>query len=231
VRPDVPDVNQEATMLDMLWTKLNEILANPQTMVNSVSAFVAALAFLLAIYTGIVARRHYRTSVRPLLVLNFDQMPINGDKANVDWKVSNCGLGPAIIRKYELRLDGKLINTASMADRTRAAFRLFGFVLDQQLMLHLARGDLIRKDQDLSIFTAEMPTAKLPDIKKVDDLDRLSRLMERLSVYIEYESLYGKHYWLPTLSRWARIVRRWKSFGRKEELGLRASIDTKVRTT
>jgi hypothetical protein len=201
-------------MYEQILATLDPILSNPTATVGTGSAIIAVCALLLAVYTGLVARRHYRTSVRPYLIHRLDRRPVEGNKASVDLTLANGGLGPAVIKKYKLKLDGKLVNTADEAEFARIVYRLFGHLPDRFETYHFAENDLMRKDEKQPVFAVTVDLDKLPKWEKVDDVGRLVKLMDRFSLEVRYRSLYGERFRIFRPSeadkwKWGRFLKTW----------------------
>ncbi|HKK08896.1 MAG TPA: hypothetical protein VKA44_08435, partial [Gemmatimonadota bacterium] len=69
------------------------------------TTLIAAAAIGLAAWEGLETRRYDRLSVRPRLQAGAD---VGGDSADhyVRFSVENTGLGPAVIRRFTIYLDG-----------------------------------------------------------------------------------------------------------------------------
>src|SRR5260370_42086189 len=95
---------------------------NVTILVAVASALIALCALGLSTNLGYVTRKHYRLSVRPCLTTYLEREPISeADTAKVVWHLSNAGLGPAIISRYEFSLDGKPVHTSNESACLRAA--------------------------------------------------------------------------------------------------------------
>lgn len=70
------------------------------------AAAVAVCALFATIWQAILARRHNRLSVRPLLVSVVDRK-IDDAGAEITLLVRNCGVGPAIVKERGFWRDGK----------------------------------------------------------------------------------------------------------------------------
>ena len=69
---------------------------------------VAVLALVAAIWQGIYNREHNRLSVSPLLTTK-ENVDIKGNIMNTEFKLINCGAGPAIIKNVVVRFEGEKI--------------------------------------------------------------------------------------------------------------------------
>jgi len=63
---------------------------------------IALCAVIISIYEGYSNRKHARLSVRPLVTIS-GAVNENGS----GWKLGNAGLGPALVRWFEVSVDGR----------------------------------------------------------------------------------------------------------------------------
>jgi hypothetical protein len=63
---------------------------------------VAFFALVITAYEGYATRRHNRLSVKPFLFTSFDY-----DNEGSGWSLYNKGVGPALIKWCEVRVDGQ----------------------------------------------------------------------------------------------------------------------------
>jgi hypothetical protein len=73
---------------------------------NWVGVLIAFFALLLSIYSGYETRRHQRLSVRPHVTISF-----NANDDGAGWVRGISGTGPAIINGFEVKVDGKPVQT------------------------------------------------------------------------------------------------------------------------
>src|SRR5688572_25280527 len=75
--------------------------------VTAMSAvFIALLALTVTIWQAALTRRHNRLSVRPHLRIDW-LVSDEGTDEKVSVVLSNNGLGPAIIKRFQWKIDGK----------------------------------------------------------------------------------------------------------------------------
>jgi hypothetical protein len=182
------------------------IQRNPQL----VAAFVALLAFMVAISQAGFARAHNRHSVTPWLCFEFQlKQDRNADGEpiiDVTWTLRNAGLGPAIIKtacisknrgKYEpIEQENLLKITADL-----------GLDLNPVATTALGPGDLFAKDQSQVVL--RLNATATSDIKRVKNwLSRTS-----IQVKVEYDSLHRETFLLDNTSDQLRQrVRHWNPF-------------------
>lgn len=137
---------------------------------------IAALSLAVSVSEGRASRRHSRMSVRPALVLRATRT--REGRAGI--RLYNAGLGPAVITASSLVLDGTLLGGWREAE------------------VNVVRG-LFPYRPGSSVFEdgAIVPTAYDWFLLSVTDYDPTVHgdfwhlIRNRLSVVLEYESLYG----------------------------------------
>jgi len=77
-----------------------------QNIITIAAAFIALVALAVAIWQGFLLRRHNRLSISPKLGFKLD---ISKEEPEYGLLLRNNGVGPAIIEKFQLYVDGKLI--------------------------------------------------------------------------------------------------------------------------
>lgn len=140
------------------------------------SIIIAGLALIITLWQGYVTRKHNRLSVTPRLC--FSQTIVPEEKSK---KVTNKGIGPAIIKKVRIYLDGKQIEYRDL----RALW-----VLNHNLKLSkdqrpLVRGfgkeEMISAGEEIIIFS----------IKTSDSIEKALKEFNRIDMAIDYKSIYG----------------------------------------
>ncbi len=146
------------------------------------SAVVAGAALFVAVWQGILMRRHNRISVRPNL--RFD-LPL--DAGPLRFVMRNTAFGPARIEEVTLAVDGQAID-GPLTDALRNAFiriGLHGLVIHGNL---LYKGSSIAAGEDYVFFT-------LVNTRDGDALRELAaRGISRLTVEVRYRSIYGEEF-------------------------------------
>ena len=143
--------------------------------------FIAFVALAVAIWQGIETRKHNRLSVKPHLY--FSTYSVSGGPAGL--RVTNGGLGPAIIKRFSLAVDNKWIDDTRRGGWLEAS-RLLGAekiasVLD---MSFYSPGQIVESGESQYILHT-------PKDKRTTDTDQyLNEFVKRLSVKIDYESAY-----------------------------------------
>ncbi len=149
--------------------------------VDIVALFIALVALVVAIWQGVVMRRHNRLSVKPHLYFSIHSAL--GEPAGL--RVTNGGLGPAIIKSFSLGVDNKWIDDTEKGGWVEASKLLGAEKFRPVLDLGLYSPDQIL-DSGESQYILETPKDK-----RTTDTDQyLNEFVKRLSVKIDYESAY-----------------------------------------
>jgi len=147
---------------------------------------IAAVALAVAIWQVRVSLVHHRLSFKPLLRLDFR----DSDRSAVALTLRNIGLGPGIIRRVTIYVDGAEVPGAEHPNPTvlwRETFRASGIPLDVlNTAMCPAPGEAIgpHESTDLMCFPETSADAELSR--------RLVRSIGRLRVRIQYESMYAE---------------------------------------
>ena len=155
---------------------------------DSVASFVVSLAAVttalaavgVAVWQGVENRRHNRRSVQPYLT-HYQIFSATRPCAGVE--LSNNGVGPAIITRFEVLVDGAVMEDDGSKGWCKA-LELLGLETDWTVFHWLDPGDAVRVGESLWLLA-------IPE----NDLDRdreqlLRAAIARLVVRIEYRSVY-----------------------------------------
>lgn len=109
----------------------------PADKIALAAAVIAACAFFATVWQAYLAYRHNRLSVRPLLVWHFEKSTSElGTEAK--FRVSNCGVGPAIVKERFFTVNGQRFQTkAASSDQVlELAQHLFASRFQYSLLQH-----------------------------------------------------------------------------------------------
>ncbi len=152
---------------------------------DNLALFIAFVALAVAIWQGIETRKHNRLSVKPHLY--FSTYSVLGEAAGL--RVTNGGLGPAIIKSFSLAVDNKWIDDTRQGGWVEAS-RLLG-------------AEKIASFLDLAVYSPDQIVEsgesqyilETPKDKRTTDTDQyLNEYVKRLSVKIAYESAYKESF-------------------------------------
>lgn len=143
------------------------------------SVIIALLAFALAIHEMHATRRHNKLSLRPML--RFD-VHLSPDYPNAEVLLQNNGLGPAILNRVTMRLDGKTPKEAEIELVMQLTQRLgWGTVTSYNF---LSPGDVIKAEESRYLVLTPLGEFKPERTKAIRDGLRM------LSFEVEYHSIY-----------------------------------------
>lgn len=157
---------------------------NSETVIAASAVVIAVASLVVSVRQGLTARQHNRNSVRPLLVLQRTLVP--GSVAGL--RLTNSGLGPAVITSTVVRVDGEKIGpwSKATADRIRTTLGPWPTVMTFREPQYLATG----YDEYL---------LRLSDYRR-DHVEFTELISHRLYLEIRYESLYGGEDFRATLT-------------------------------
>lgn len=146
------------------------------------TVLIAAIAIFIAIWQIITTRIHNKLSVVPHLLFEtiIDEKP-----NNVNITLKNVGIGPAIIKSYDVYLDGTkqdLIDGSSwLIIVEKAGFKakyIFGLKLDID---------------NSAVGVNEEKQILLIELLKPQKMTEVQKALKRINIKINYECIYGKH--------------------------------------
>lgn len=148
---------------------------------------IAILALIATIWQGVENRRHYRVSMRPHLMLSsgyfeeFDNFAI---------KISNGGLGPAIIKSFALIVDGNPLDGSKLSswDSVIAQLELSGFDYKARTM---PAEHVIISGKSVILIRTKTP---LNSNSTQEYYEGMSQAFERLEIQVRYDSFYGESF-------------------------------------
>lgn len=149
------------------------------------SAIIALCALVLSIWQGVQMRRHNRLSFRPHLDAWRHADPEKGYYA-VD--LINNGLGPAIVKSFVVKVDGKQIfgdGTEPIEKALRIVFPNFPY---QASCSYVAKGYSLAAKEQCKIAAVQFTGSVLPAHNLVQDA------FNRADLEIVYKSVYGEEF-------------------------------------
>ncbi len=149
----------------------------------SIAALVAALAAVgVAVWQGAETRRHNRRSVKPHLTY-YTFFSANHPCAGLE--LSNNGVGPAVITRFEVLVDGTLMPNDGARGWHRA-LEILSLEPGWALFHWLDPDDAIRVGESLWLLA-------IPEKHLNPERERLLRdAIPRLEVRVEYRSVYDE---------------------------------------
>ncbi|WP_286354445.1 hypothetical protein [Geothrix oryzae] len=147
---------------------------SPEASIALGSASVALCALVVSLWQVAVQRSHNKLSVRPYL--HADRFSLEGHPFK--WQVVNAGAGPAVIRKFLVKIDKDELLFPSISILT-STLRSRG-VIDLASTWNCKKGDYILTKQPVILL-------HIPHEQAKNYLSTTSKITWN----IEYESIYG----------------------------------------
>lgn len=137
-----------------------------------IAIFIAIIALFISIWQGFEQRKHNRYSVRPLLT--FDSYVSNKTRSI---RISNDGLGPAIIKEFKVKIDGETISGDQDNPWTTVVEKrnLNGKISE---MYYFANGTTMKTEKSRNLLSWKTDTISSLDI----------------SIFIKYLSIYEEEF-------------------------------------
>ncbi len=184
---------EHCSTLPCVWNWLG---GNAAGILALAAIIIALLAAWYVLRRASVAQRHDRLSVMPLLDIPFNYAveAIHPDRpqlhCHVVLSLSNHGLGTAIIKKYEVYVEGKLLPNLPRAALEGAVLAALGLNKSQlsKMSFFAYQGDhSLPKDQSVQIIDIAFVAASQA---AWDDV--LQRFSQNIGARVGYVSMYGE---------------------------------------
>jgi hypothetical protein len=152
---------------------------------------ITGLALIFTAYSIIISRRslitnnqHQKLSVQPLLTI-YEEFTLR-DRDGIGVQLKSCGLGPAIIQKYELLWNGNPIND-TLINTICGSLNIGKIEVDEVFGERLIEKDNIK-------WILRIPLTELPqdDNNFIRSNEILEIVKRSLSIDIVYISIYRK---------------------------------------
>lgn len=157
-------------------------------LITGISTTVIALcALAFSIWQGMQTRKHNKLSVRPHLTTW-----TNNDERNGFYKLEliNNGLGPALIEKFLIKMDGKVISEQGLVPMENMFNTIFtNLDPEQTLGSYLAKDHSMAAKDKYTILNIQF-LQPFPSRKVV------AQALTRLNFEITYRSFYGEQFHL-----------------------------------
>jgi len=155
------------------------------------SIFIAVCALFISVWHGIVARKHNRLSVRPHLTSWTDDH-LN-TKGLFRYRVMNNGLGPALIEKIVLKVDGNEV----IGEGDELIKNALEILLPGRIYTYHSYYAFFKKGYSMlpkeNVVVAEVQFNPIfPNPKKFGE-----RLEKQATLEITYKSFYGERFFFP----------------------------------
>jgi hypothetical protein len=153
------------------------------TVVAISAVVIAVCALAVSIWQGVQNRRHNRLTVRPHVTLAhglnyFEPITV---------RFSNAGVGPAWVKSFDLRVDGKSIHPGTPAGLAAAIAQIATGDLEYTVTMPTV-GEAIRVGETLT-FLRFNDSHRTPGLH-----DRIVEALHRLEPRLRYTSVYGEEF-------------------------------------
>jgi hypothetical protein len=148
---------------------------NASIVVAICATVIAVLSLAVSVYEARTTRRHNRISVRPFLELRVGLS--QGRKAGL--QLINAGLGPAVITRTVLTLDGE-----ALGDFSEESVNLLRSKLSVRPSAVTFRRPIVATDYDQFLLSVQ-------PFDRTEHAEFADLLRYRLGLEIYYDSLYG----------------------------------------
>lgn len=156
--------------------------------IAAISGSVIALCSLgLTIWQIIKSRRHDRLSVKPYLGTETTTASKQG---LYHCRLSNNGLGPAHIKRFEYYLNGELMNE-SKGGLEKILKLIFPDLECEYQVGSIGAGQWLPPNSGINVVAIQFKGKSLPSKKTVMDA------FDRVDLEIDYESIYGEKFRFP----------------------------------
>lgn len=140
---------------------------------SAIAIFVAFLALFISVWQGCEQRNHNRLSVKPLLT--FDEVTIDKQR---EIKLSNSGLGPAIIEDFIIRDSSGDYSSSNKNLSFMPLMNARGLIDSVSWNYYFYTGDVIRAGEDFTILRWKIKNSENLNIK----------------IEVKYKSIYNESF-------------------------------------
>ncbi|MGB2833314.1 MAG: hypothetical protein WBC07_10210 [Methylotenera sp.] len=150
-------------------------------MADNSNTIIAISALVLTVWQGYITRQHNKLSVVPYLTT---WSHADGENGFYSIEIMNNGIGPALIKAFQVFVDGIEIkgNESELVDK--ATKKLFGDFEYQSANCFLSSGYMMAEKNKHEIFSI-----KFIGQRKLN-YQEYKQTIERARLVIEYESIY-----------------------------------------
>lgn len=149
------------------------------------SSIIALCAILFSIWQGIQIRKHNIISFRPHLTTWTHNEHVKGTYV-VD--ILNNGLGPALIKKFTIKIDGNEINGEGTEPIDKALKILFSKELYYSSYAYLGENYAMGAKDKCRFLIIQFYGEEIPSS------DYVKSKIERADLVVNYESFYGERF-------------------------------------
>ena len=148
-----------------------------------IGTIIALSAAATTIWQGLLTRRHNRLSVKPLL--RIDKITVMGQKASII--LANRGVGPATISSVKFLVDGIVIEQSKIKTGF-SALKKMGLDSQKYKIFEILHQESFSAGEQMALFESHDKI-----INEIEGL-MIEKSFDRLSMEIEYESIYEEKF-------------------------------------
>jgi len=179
--PVAPHPGQESQKIKHTpWLK-------PDTITAIAACLIALCALVVSILQVSLGREHDRLSVKPV----FEVTEVSLENGEVGYILENNGLGPGIVRKFEVLFGPKTyeLPTKQSEEILKQAVGLSD--ISTKVTVYTFVGRIIKSGERIPIISSNR--SLLSDA----ELEKYQSVLDHLSFNIEYESMYKERFKFP----------------------------------
>lgn len=159
-----------------------------QVIIGISSVVIAICAIVVSIWHGVQTRKHNKLSCKPHLTT---WTHIDNDKAFYFVELINNGLGPALIEKFTVKVDGEIISGERTESIEKALKILFPNLNYKSYHSFVAKGYSMAANDKRKIIVIQF-NQPLPDPEFVEEA------LKRSDIEVAYKSFYEEPFLLST---------------------------------
>ncbi len=159
-----------------------------QIVIGMSSVVIAICAIVVSIWYGVQTRKHNKLSCKPHLITWTHS---ENDQAYYYVEVINNGLGPALIEKFTLKVDGEVMPGERTEPIDNALKKLFHGLNYQSYRAFLGKGHAMAAQEKRKIIEIKFS-------RPVPKPEFVEETFNRGDIEIAYKSFYGESFLLST---------------------------------
>lgn len=160
-----------------------------ELIVGASSVLIALCALFTAIWQAIQSRKHNKISFRPHLA-SWSHSRSNQGIFAVD--LMNNGLGPALIKSFVIKVDGKSIPGKGVEPMEKALKVLFPKERYQAEFEFLGKNHAMPAQNKCRVMAIKFLDDQAPSAEKFE------KTLDKSDLEVEYESFYGERFFFST---------------------------------
>lgn len=137
---------------------------------------------ITTIWQGVLTRRHNRLSVKPILRVT----RITAEGREIEILLKNTGFGPAVISSVKFFVDDIVVEKKNLFTPGNLALQKIGVLESRFTEYEFNPQESLSAGEEQALFKS------LDAINDEEHITRIIKGFDRLSIEIEYESIYGE---------------------------------------